>query len=353
MNAPKMKVLYLFNGSREDLIEKIKTGEYHGGGFWGMLHLPKFGIEADYIELERVFPRSISKFLRRLIPVYAIHLPLFWKIFSYDIVFTSSAFFSQLIYSILCIRRPVWVMHDFSIVSIIGSGTSIKQKVFRWMTSRARGIVTLSDIETNRLKEMFPHLAKNIECIPFGVDLNFFKPSGISGRGVLAVGFDPERDWKTFVEAVRGIDVPVTIATRESRIEHLRPLPNHVSVRQFTPKELVQAYDESALVVVPLDTSSGVNDAMGLSTVYEAMAMGRPVIATRTSATETYIEDGKNGLLIPERDVQALKKTISNLLSNESLCKEIGDTAREYVLENLGISECASRLAVFLKKINE
>ena len=351
MNVHSMKILYLFNGSREGLVEKIKDGEYHGGGFWGMLQLPRFGIEADYIEIERSFLRPISKLLRRLIPIYAIHIPLFWKIFSYDIVFTSSAFFSQLLHSILHIRRPVWVMHDFSIVSIIGSGTSIKQKVFRWMTSRAQGIVTLSNTETARLRTMFPHLASSIECIPFGVDSDFFKPSGSSGHGVLAVGFDPERDWKTFVEAVRDVDAPVTIATRESRIAHLRPLPSHISVKQFTPKELVRAYDESALVIVPLDTSSGINDAMGLSTVYEAMAMGKTVIATRTEATATYIEDGKNGFLVPERDIEALRKSISDLISNENLRKEIGDTARKYALKNLDINECASRLADFFKKI--
>ncbi|HEY0908360.1 MAG TPA: glycosyltransferase family 4 protein [Candidatus Paceibacterota bacterium] len=347
-----MKVLYLFNGTRAGLKEKIQTGEYHGGGFWGMLQLLEFGIESDYMEIEQTYSAGIVRFIRKHVPVYGIHLPIFWKIFSYDIVFTSSAFMSQLAHAVLHIRKPIWVMHDFSIMSLIGEGKTLKQKMFRYMVERSGGIVTLSNDETDRLKKAFPHLASRIELVPFGVDLDFFKPKSASaGEGVIAVGFDPERDWKTLAEAAKSVSVPITVATRESRIAHLRPLPANVTVRQFSVKELVSAYDDAAIIVVPLNTSSGVNDAMGLSTVYEGMAMGKPVIATRTKATETYIKDGENGLLVSEGDAAALASTINSLLANPEKSRKIGAAGRMYAEKHLDIHECGGKLAAFFKAL--
>ena len=46
-----MKVLYLFTGTRAHTLEAVKRGEDLGNGFWGMLRLPKAGVEAEFVEL--------------------------------------------------------------------------------------------------------------------------------------------------------------------------------------------------------------------------------------------------------------------------------------------------------------
>lgn len=347
-----MKVLYLFSGSREGLVEKVRSGEYHGNGFWGMIQLPEFGIEADYIELEQTFPRPIAKFLRKHINNYAIHLPLFWKFFSYDIVFTSAAFLSQLFFAAVSPRRPLWVMHDFSIKSLLGQEKTLRQRLFRFMIMRAAGVVTLSEDEKMFLEGRFPHLHGKVEFIPFGIDLGFFKPQGEREvRQVLAVGFDPDRDWKTLVEATKGFNVRVILATRESRVAKLRPLPENVTVRQFAPRELVREYDRSAVVVVPLDTSDGTNDAMGCSTLFEAMAMGKAVVATRTKAMESYVTDGENGVLVKEADVADMRRVVERLLGDDALRARIGANAAAYAKANLDIRGRTRRLAAFFRRV--
>jgi glycosyltransferase involved in cell wall biosynthesis len=193
-----MRVLFLYSGSREGILEKVKRGEYPTQGFWGMLELPEFGIEADYIEIEQSFPGRFSRFIRKYLNVYFIHLPLFWKLFSYDIVFTSAAFGTQLFHSLFGIRRPIWIMHDFSITGLLGDQKTLRQKIFRFMVRRSAGIVTLSVDEKEKLHKLFPDMKEKIEFIPFGVDLNFFKPQSIpEAKQILAVGFDPDRDWQT------------------------------------------------------------------------------------------------------------------------------------------------------------
>lgn len=347
-----MKALFLFSGPRDGLVEKVHKGEYHGNGFWGMLQLPRYGVEADYVEIEQFFSAKIARYIRRYVNVYAIHLPLFFKIFSYDIVFTSAAFGSQLLHAFLHIKKPIWIMHDFSIMGLLGNETSMRQKLFRYMVLRSKGVVTLSIDEQVALQKRFPHLKGRVEFIPFGVDLNFFKPRGLpEKRQVLAVGFDPDRDWGTLIEACKQIDIPVIVATRESRVKKYLPLPANIHVQQFSPRELVDAYEQSMLVVVPLNTSLGTNDAMGCSTLFEAMAVGKPVVITRTRATESYVTHGVDGMLVAEANIEEMRIAIKMIIDNEGLRKSMGIKAREYAGVNLDIEKCSEKLACFFKRI--
>ena len=57
--------------------------------------------------------------------------------------------------------------------------------------------------------------------------------------------------------------------------------------------------------------------------ILEAMAAGKPVIATNVGGNREAVEDGRNGLIIPPRDVEALAGAIKKLLDPE-LRREMG-----------------------------
>ena len=346
-----MKVSYLFSSYRGEVAKKVEKGEDHGNGFWGMFKLPHYGIEATYIEPEQFYSRTISQFIRRKFGVYFLHLSVFLKFFSYDFIFTSTAYGTQLVWTLLHFGKPKWVMHDFSITGLIGQEKTLRQKVFAWMTGRAAGIVTLSEEEKEKLQARFPKLAGKIEFIPFGVDLDFFKPIDIEQDGkIFAVGFDPDRDWKTFFEAVKDISTPVVVATRQSRVEQLS-IPPHVLIKQFTPRELAREYAKSAVIVVPLNTSKAINDAMGCSTLFEAMASGKPVIATKTHTMASYVADGENGLLVKEGDAEALREALERLLSDPGLRERLGHNARHYAETHLDADKLGEKLANYFKHL--
>lgn len=346
-----MRVLYLFTSYRGEVLERAKRGEDHGNGFWGMLKLPHFGIDASYVELEQVYSQRVSQFIRKHLDVYWVHLPVFFKFFSYDFVFTSTAFGTQLVHTLLHIRRPRWVMHDFSITGLIGEEKTFKQKMFSYLVRHSAGIVTLGVEEKEKLEKKFPRLAGKIEFIPFGVDLDFFKPMDIEQDGkVFAVGFDPDRDWKTFFKAVEGVQAPIVAATRPQRVAKLQ-VPSNVSIKQFTPRGLAKEYAKSSVIVVALDTSKGVNDAMGCSTLFEAMASGKPVIATNTQTMASYITDGENGLLVPEGDSEALKRALERLLGDGGLRERLGKNARVYAETHLDAEKLGEKLADFFKRL--
>lgn len=347
-----MKVAYLFSSKRGESFKKVATGEEHGVNFWGMFQLPHYGVEASYLEPEQYYPHTVSEWIRRTFGVYWQHLSIVFAFFKYDYIFTSTGFGTQFVWTLLHFKKPQWVMHDFSIMGLIGEEKTLRQKLFAYITSRAAGIVTLGIEEKEKLEKRFPHLMGKIEFIPFGVDLNFFKPMDVEQDGkVFAVGFDPDRDWKTFFEAVRNIKGPVVVATRPNRVSGL-DIPSNVEIKQFTPRELAIEYAKSAVIVVPLDTSKAINDAMGCSTLFEAMASGKPLIATKTHTTASYVAEGENGLLVPEGDPQALKAAIEHLQGDKELRERLGQNARAYAEAHLDVEKVGEKLANFFKRLD-
>ena len=325
-----MKIIYLFNGARVGLLEKVMSGENHGNGFWGMTDFIRKGIDASYLEIEQDVSPKLARAIRKYVPIYCIHLLQFRKILKADIVFTSVAFGTQLVHALWPFKKPLWIMHDFSIMGLLGDESTLRQKLFRFIVTRADGIVTISKKEELRLKERFPQMKDRIRFIPYFGDVRFFKPgSGERNQTVLAVGADPDRDWKTLIESMKGLGLALHLVTRESRVAKLRPLPDFVTVAGHSAHELAQLYAQAMLVVIPLNVSGGNNDAMGCSAVFEALSSGCPVIATRTEAMETYISEGENGLLVPAQDSDALRKAISRLSQDRELRERFSATARE------------------------
>lgn len=350
-----MRLLYLYSGIRSGLIEKAKRGEDPGDGTWGMLRLRHFGVAAEHLELEQFVPTPFARFLRfRVLGNYGAHLPFFFNFFRYDVVFTAGAFYSQFLFTlariVLRFKRPLWVMHDFSITGFLGEERSVRQKLFAFLVRRADGIVTVGKEEAAHLAERFPHLTDRIAYIPFGVDTGFFAPRlGVSEtRTVLAAGIDPDRDWGTLYRACEGLRAEVIAATRP-RGEKDIPVPTFVTRRLFSLKELVEVYARASVVVVPLDPHTGVNDAMGCTALFEAMAMGKAIVATDTHTMRSYITHGENGLLVPPGDVSAMHTAIKDLLDDAGKRAQLGAAARAYALSHLDAEKLAGVLAAYFK----
>src|SRR3569832_1603150 len=51
-----MKVAYLYTSYRGEVAQKVRQGEDHGNGFWGMFKLPHYGIESTYLAPELFYP---------------------------------------------------------------------------------------------------------------------------------------------------------------------------------------------------------------------------------------------------------------------------------------------------------
>ena len=72
------------------------------------------------------------------------------------------------------------------------------------------------------------------------------------------------------------------------------------------------------------------NETFGRSLI-EAMACGRPVVATAVGGVKEVVEDGKTGILVGPRDPGALACAVEQLLHNENLRAEMGRAGRARV----------------------
>ncbi|MDH5405519.1 MAG: glycosyltransferase family 4 protein [Candidatus Aminicenantes bacterium] len=64
-------------------------------------------------------------------------------------------------------------------------------------------------------------------------------------------------------------------------------------------------------------------------TVYEAMAMGKPIVSTNVDGLKEVLEDGRNALMVPPKKPSLLAEKILYLLENEEVARSLGERARE------------------------
>jgi glycosyltransferase involved in cell wall biosynthesis len=79
-------------------------------------------------------------------------------------------------------------------------------------------------------------------------------------------------------------------------------------------------------------------------TAIEAMAAGKPVIATRVGGTPEAIVDGTTGLLVPPKDAEALSGAIVRLVNDAELQAKLGKAGRERAEKNYSVDKYISRL---------
>jgi len=73
--------------------------------------------------------------------------------------------------------------------------------------------------------------------------------------------------------------------------------------------------------------------------VIEAMAAGKPVVATAAGGVLDIIKDGLNGLLVPCRDAESMATAILQLISNPQRAKQIGNAARQCVTDKFTVQQ--------------
>ena len=124
-----------------------------------------------------------------------------------------------------------------------------------------------------------------------------------AGRLICAAGLEL-RDYRTLIEAVQGLDVRVVIASGSpwsTRPDTARgePLPDNVEVCTLGFVDLRQLYADSRFVVMPLHD---VEFQAGITTILEAMAMGKAVVCSKTRGQTDALVDGVTGIYVPPGD---------------------------------------------------
>ncbi|GGL19357.1 glycosyl transferase family 1 [Mangrovihabitans endophyticus] len=123
-----------------------------------------------------------------------------------------------------------------------------------------------------------------------------------------------------------------------------RRLP-HAVFPGAQPSSVVAEWMARAKVLAAPSRTAADGDTEGLpTTVVEAMALGRPVVATRHSGIPEAVVHGSTGLLGPERDPDTLAANLRDLLADDGLRERMGKQARAYAEEHFDLRRQSARL---------
>jgi colanic acid/amylovoran biosynthesis glycosyltransferase len=118
------------------------------------------------------------------------------------------------------------------------------------------------------------------------------------------------------------------------RIDQLS-LGNQVTLTGFLNQDdLRRVYAESHIFIHPSELAPDSNQEGIPNSMLEAMASGLPVVATRHGGIPEAVQEGLDGLLVPERDESALHEALLKLTSQPDLWRQMGKQASRSVAQN-------------------
>ena len=215
----------------------------------------------------------------------------------------------------------------------------------------ARFVTTCTGANESHLMQRYPR-CDHVHTVYHGLDTAFFAPPRSEARSspapcILAVGrFVEKKGFADLVDAcalLRKANVPFRlkiIGEKGDQSEFIRNKVRGLSLDDaitlhgpVTHDELQGIYHESTIFALPcLIAADGDRDGIP-NVLAEAMATGLAVVTTAVSGIPELVRDGVDGLMVPERDPQALATALQSLLQDEAQRNRLGAAARSRVCE--------------------
>jgi glycosyltransferase involved in cell wall biosynthesis len=208
------------------------------------------------------------------------------------------------------------------VVQVWGTDVELARRTPRLARSvlrRARLVIAASNALADAARALG---AARVHVIPSGVDLPPQPGDAAEPPEVLYAGrLSAEKGILELLEAANGMKLTVV---GDGPLRHRVP-----DATGFVPHdELGPLYDRAAVVAVPSR-----REGFGVVCA-EAMAHGRPVVASRVGGLLDLVVDEETGLLVPPRDVEALRAALTRLLADRRLRESMGAKARERIQEH-------------------
>jgi len=203
------------------------------------------------------------------------------------------------------------------VVQLWGTDVALARRApwaFRWLVRRARLVLCPSTALALAAKELG---ARETALVTSGVAIPDAVAEPDEPPHVLYVGrLSEEKGIRELAAATKGIP---RVIVGDGPLRELVP-----DAAGFVPPSALGRYYERASVVLCPSRREGYGVV-----AREAMAYGRPVVASRVGGLVDAVEDGVTGVLVPPRDAPALRKAIELLLGDAERRARLGAAARE------------------------
>ncbi|BAU44420.1 glycosyltransferase family 4 protein [Leptolyngbya sp. O-77] len=207
---------------------------------------------------------------------------------------------------------------------------------------------------------------QKLEVIEWGTDLRFYQPAerdetqtdqASVERFILSPG-KSYRDYPTLVKAFANLDCCLTICgagrldlkclKEEAFGDAAQQFPDNVSVIQemLDWRDFIRLYQQAYAVAIPIiEEETRFKNAIGLTVLTEAMAMGKAIVMTRSDYVGVDLEREGIGLWVEEGDVDGWQRAIAYLLDNPKETREMGRRARLLAEQRFNLEQFSKKLA--------
>jgi glycosyltransferase involved in cell wall biosynthesis len=220
----------------------------------------------------------------------------------------------------------------------------------------ADGVLCISDYTRSQLMYLSsPQHWEKLHVVHCGVDMErypYVAPRQGAGLSVLCVGrLVPQKGLDMLMEAVdvlarRDVDIRLVLVGSGPLEASLRRKVRHLGLEERVRFEGAVGQDDIGRYYAEADLFCLPSFAEGVPVVLmEAMATGRPVVATRIAGVPELVDDGVSGLLVAPGSVEQLVTALERLASSTELRERMGLAGRQKVEQDFDSRRCAEQAA--------
>jgi glycosyltransferase involved in cell wall biosynthesis len=192
--------------------------------------------------------------------------------------------------------------------------------------------------------------------IKWGPDIDFYdkivKENGIKRSGVHISSGKENRDFTTLIRAFSQSVAKLDIYTPKTNgninyireFESFEKIPENISINLVSgiiPYELAIKVANSYTVVICCTEQ---NYTVGLTTLVEALALGKPIITSDNPYFEIDVDKHECGIKIPYGDIEGWKSAIEYLENNKERAFEMGINGRKLAEKEYNLQSFAKEI---------
>ncbi|MBD2447497.1 glycosyltransferase [Nostoc sp. FACHB-152] len=366
-----MKILCLFDYASADRSwerwknkQERESPEHH---LWGVTHLHQYGIDVDLLPYEKYpFIKKIGEKLKLGDLEQQIRVMLIAH--KYDLIY-STCQTSTLLLAFLRIlgilRKPLVVKLERPFKK-----NALNNILLKLFAAGHDKILCLSESTENRLIDDFKIDKNKLALLDWGpylpsYDDYKFNTNDVYEYPLIVCAGNESRDYNTIVQAFNEIDCQMHIYC-SSKSAPIVPVPPNVKIqysnqqtlalawKALSWQELLIEYAKAYAIAIPLYIPPHRIDTTplyGLTSLLDAMAMGKAVVMTKHRQTNIDIEKEGIGLWVEPGDVKGWQDAISYMLKHPEETKEMGKRARKLAEEKYNLETFSLQLAKALKSL--
>ena len=250
------------------------------------------------------------------------------------------------------------ILHFYTAETAMARRFPIAKKFLRGVMKKADDGIAISSHAVNLAKSAYDRPMKVVPYGSFFPDIapKIIYPSEDCPKRILFVGRLVERKGVKYLiqampKVLEKMNATLTIVGGGVLLEELKQFSHEMDMTEYvtftgiiSAEEKAKYYRECDLFVLPACFDKH-GDTEGLGVVLlEALSAGKPVIASSVGGIVDIVKHERSGLLVPEKEPEALAKAIIRILSDRKIYIELAEKGYNYAVSNFSVKAVCKRI---------